>query len=181
MSLRFAQGVNDYVTSMPDAPDDGFACSDIDVVQSGMKYFGDLQVSMLSLFMSIAGGVSWEEVIAPLRIISPVWTLCYIFYICPWAAFADTVSCCSSNDCDATYCVCVCVTKWPKWLRYLEKTTWTWPTRLIINICIYIFASFFTHMYIYIYRQCAYMYTHTHIYIYIYIHTHATRLQKPRV
>lgn len=81
-AVLFAQGVNDYVTSMPDAPDDGFACSDIDVVQSGMKYFGDLQVSMLSLFMSIAGGVSWEEVIAPLRIISPVWTLCYIFYIC---------------------------------------------------------------------------------------------------
>ena len=35
------------------------------------------------LFMSIAGGVSWEEVLLPLRHVSSawIWTFCFIFYI----------------------------------------------------------------------------------------------------
>ncbi|CAE7259058.1 SCN11A [Symbiodinium natans] len=74
-AVLFAQGVNDYVSGNPDL-------ADSDMVLSGMKYFGGLDVSMLSLFMSIAGGVSWEQVIEPLREISTVWSLCYIFYIC---------------------------------------------------------------------------------------------------
>eukprot|EP00913_Durusdinium_trenchii_P014904 g13978.t1 len=36
---------------------------------------------MLTLFMSISGGVSWEEVIAPLRIISYLWVFVYVGYI----------------------------------------------------------------------------------------------------
>ncbi|CAJ1337572.1 unnamed protein product [Effrenium voratum] len=36
---------------------------------------------MLSLFMSIAGGVSWVEVLAPLKFISSAWTVCFLFYI----------------------------------------------------------------------------------------------------
>ena len=45
------------------------------------KYFGTLFHSMLSLFMSIAGGVSWEDVIAPLMKISTVWLLGFLFYV----------------------------------------------------------------------------------------------------
>eukprot|EP00439_Symbiodinium_sp_Y106_P017141 s1087_g2.t1 len=45
------------------------------------KHFGSLMFSMLSLFMSIAGGVSWQEVIRPLLSMSTVWCLCYLFYI----------------------------------------------------------------------------------------------------
>ena len=36
---------------------------------------------MLSLFMSISGGVSWENVIAPLKEVSLVWVVVYLFYI----------------------------------------------------------------------------------------------------
>ena len=36
---------------------------------------------MLSLFMSICGGVSWENVLAPLKSISVIWVLLYLFYI----------------------------------------------------------------------------------------------------
>lgn len=45
------------------------------------RYFGNLLNTMLSLFMSIAGGVSWEAVIEPLWFISPVWALLFLFYI----------------------------------------------------------------------------------------------------
>lgn len=36
---------------------------------------------MLSLFMSISGGVSWENVISPLKKISTAWVVVYLFYI----------------------------------------------------------------------------------------------------
>lgn len=45
------------------------------------RYFGSLVNTMLSLFMSIAGGVSWEAVIKPLEFISPLWALLFLFYI----------------------------------------------------------------------------------------------------
>lgn len=45
------------------------------------RYFGSLPQTMLSLFMSITGGVSWEAVIEPLTFISPVWSLVFLFYI----------------------------------------------------------------------------------------------------
>jgi len=44
-------------------------------------YFASLPHAMLSLFMSISGGVSWEEVIAPLAQISYFWVVIYLFYI----------------------------------------------------------------------------------------------------
>lgn len=50
--------------------------------EEGRRYFGNLPLSMLSLFMSIAGGVSWEEVLKPLLHVSSLWALCFIFYIC---------------------------------------------------------------------------------------------------
>ncbi|CAL1169342.1 unnamed protein product [Cladocopium goreaui] len=37
--------------------------------------------TMLSLFMSIAGGVSWEEVVRPLKAISTAWVFVFLFYI----------------------------------------------------------------------------------------------------
>ncbi|CAJ1351995.1 unnamed protein product [Effrenium voratum] len=49
--------------------------------EASTRYFGSLAESMLSLFMSIAGGVSWEEVIGPLKEISIVWALCFVFYV----------------------------------------------------------------------------------------------------
>ena len=40
-----------------------------------------LSDTMLSLFMSIAGGVSWEDVITPLRAVSEFWAFLFLFYI----------------------------------------------------------------------------------------------------
>jgi len=44
-------------------------------------YFSSLPHAMLSLFMSISGGVSWEEVIKPLWQISYFWVVIYLFYV----------------------------------------------------------------------------------------------------
>jgi len=45
------------------------------------RYFSSVLMTMLSLFMSIAGGVSWEDVVMPLMAISWVWVGCFIFYV----------------------------------------------------------------------------------------------------
>lgn len=45
------------------------------------KYFRSLPDTMLTLFMSIAGGVSWEHVIYPLKDIHVVWALFFLFYV----------------------------------------------------------------------------------------------------
>jgi len=45
------------------------------------RYFVSLQDTMLSLYMSIAGGVSWEDVITPLRAVSEFWAFLFLFYI----------------------------------------------------------------------------------------------------
>ncbi|CAE7247584.1 scn4ab [Symbiodinium natans] len=49
--------------------------------EMGLRYFGNLWRAMTALYMSIAGGVSWEQVLDPLQAISWVWVLMYIFYI----------------------------------------------------------------------------------------------------
>ena len=46
----------------------------------GEKYFGSLPEIMLTLFMSIAGGVSWEDVIYPLIDIDIIWAFFFLFY-----------------------------------------------------------------------------------------------------
>ncbi|OLQ09302.1 Voltage-dependent T-type calcium channel subunit alpha-1H [Symbiodinium microadriaticum] len=46
-----------------------------------VRYFGSVSDTMISLFMSIAAGVSWENVIAPLRLISGMWALVFILYV----------------------------------------------------------------------------------------------------
>lgn len=48
---------------------------------SKTHFFGSLQTSMLALFMSIAGGVSWMEVVGELQLLSTGWVFVFIFYI----------------------------------------------------------------------------------------------------
>lgn len=45
------------------------------------RYFSSLGVTMLSLFMSIAGGVSWEELIYVLQTISVFWVATFLFFV----------------------------------------------------------------------------------------------------
>ena len=72
-AILFAQAVHD---ASLDASSAGAA-----VV--GEKYFGSLPEIMLTLFMSIAGGVSWEDVIYPLIDIDIIWAFFFLFYA-PW-------------------------------------------------------------------------------------------------
>ncbi|CAJ1385656.1 unnamed protein product, partial [Effrenium voratum] len=73
--ILFAQAVNDHITdpALPPLSDQALAMSEI--------YFGNLWLAMLSLFMSIAGGVSWEQVLVPLQAISWIWVMVFLFYI----------------------------------------------------------------------------------------------------
>jgi len=70
--VLFAQAVNDHLLEH-DLPEP-------EKTEAG-RYFGSLEQSMLSLFMSIAGGVSWEQVIFPLKKISTFWVFAFVFYI----------------------------------------------------------------------------------------------------
>eukprot|EP00434_Breviolum_minutum_P021627 symbB.v1.2.019088.t1/scaffold1547.1/size112433/9 len=45
------------------------------------RYFDSLASTMITLFMSIANGVSWENVLYPLMKISPFWVLCFLFFV----------------------------------------------------------------------------------------------------
>lgn len=45
------------------------------------RYFNSLLEAMLSLFMCISGGVSWENVIYPLWSLSPAWVVVFVFYV----------------------------------------------------------------------------------------------------
>ncbi|CAK9113547.1 Voltage-dependent T-type calcium channel subunit alpha-1I (CaVT.3) (Voltage-gated calcium channel subunit alpha Cav3.3) [Durusdinium trenchii] len=73
-AVLFTQAVNDYIAE-PDNP----MPEELRVL--AVKYFGSLYDTMLSLFESIANGVSWNQVLAPLRYISPIWAVVYLFYI----------------------------------------------------------------------------------------------------
>lgn len=75
-AILFAQTVNDYVRH----PDMMSAVMTERDKLAAERYFKDLPTTMLSLFMSIAGGVSWEEVIAPLMSISSIWAWVFLFY-----------------------------------------------------------------------------------------------------
>lgn len=72
-AVLFVQAVNDYVMDNQYLPEREMAASKI--------YFDSLIETMLTLFMSIAGGVSWEEPISTLKEISGWWTFLYLFYI----------------------------------------------------------------------------------------------------
>lgn len=72
-AVLFVQAVDDYVMDNQYLPEREMAASKI--------YFDSLIETMLTLFMSIAGGVSWEEPISTLKEISGWWTFLYLFYI----------------------------------------------------------------------------------------------------
>jgi len=45
------------------------------------KWWNSLSASILTLFMAISGGVSWADVVAPLRTIGPFWVVLFTVYI----------------------------------------------------------------------------------------------------
>lgn len=71
-ALIFTQSVADHCMEyeLPPAHD-----------EASLVYFGSLLTTMLSLFMTVTDGVSWEKVIAPLEAISPVWAFFFLFYV----------------------------------------------------------------------------------------------------
>jgi len=71
-AVLFTQAVYDHNTDTP-LPEPHLS--------SSKHYWGSLSKSMLSLFMSIANGVSWEEAVAPLEAISSIWVFAFLFYI----------------------------------------------------------------------------------------------------
>lgn len=74
-AVIFAQAVSDH-RSDPEFPPLGEAES-----RAADRYFGSLPETMLSLFMSIADGVSWQEVILPLKAMDLTWVFLFLFYV----------------------------------------------------------------------------------------------------
>ncbi|CAE7259034.1 scn4ab [Symbiodinium natans] len=74
-AILFSQAVYDYVSdpANPALPEEA--------QEAAVRYFGTLIRSMIALFMSITGGVSWEEVIDPLMYVSGFWEGCFLFFI----------------------------------------------------------------------------------------------------
>ena len=74
-AILFSQAVFDYKSdpANPELP--------ADVLDAATRYFGTLLTSMIALFMSITGGVSWEEVLKPLGYVSDFWKACFIWFI----------------------------------------------------------------------------------------------------
>mgnify|MGYP002803551089 FL=1 len=75
-AVLFTQAVNDFVNDPELHPKLSSQES-----EASRVYYGSLVSTMLSLFMSITGGVSWEEVLVPLYTISYAWVVIYVFYI----------------------------------------------------------------------------------------------------
>jgi len=71
-AVLFTQAVNGYIL-------DGNPMSAEDHAAS-LKYFSSVADTMLSLFMSVAGGVSWE-VISPLKSIGVMWVFAFLVYM----------------------------------------------------------------------------------------------------
>ncbi|CAE7808134.1 Cacna1h, partial [Symbiodinium sp. CCMP2592] len=74
-AVLFCQAVNDYLadSANPELPEFELRMCE--------KYYASVSDTMISLFMCIAAGVSWENVIAPLRLISGMWALVFILYV----------------------------------------------------------------------------------------------------
>ncbi len=49
--------------------------------EDGKLYFGSLGRTMLTLFMSITGGVSWEDVVQVLRETSSFYVILFVVYV----------------------------------------------------------------------------------------------------
>ncbi|CAK9035211.1 Voltage-dependent T-type calcium channel subunit alpha-1H (Voltage-gated calcium channel subunit alpha Cav3.2) [Durusdinium trenchii] len=72
--ILFLQALKDYESDPHvSLTDEELAAKDL--------YFRSLWISMLSLFMSIAGGVSWGQLLLPLHAISTVWIWVFLCYI----------------------------------------------------------------------------------------------------
>lgn len=78
---RYSPPAPDYVACREVGPVPPFPCETVGCTAEALKYFGSLPFTMLSLFMSISGGVSWELVIRPLQEISATWVVIYLFYV----------------------------------------------------------------------------------------------------
>mmetsp|Transcript_10883 Transcript_10883/g.26083 ORF Transcript_10883/g.26083 Transcript_10883/m.26083 type:complete len:613 (+) Transcript_10883:3-1841(+) len=76
-AVLFTQAMHDYRMD-PEIPEPKLP---EDVEFYANRYFSSLVEGMLCLFMSIAGGVSWEQVILPLTYVSWLWVGCFIMYI----------------------------------------------------------------------------------------------------
>jgi len=74
-ALVFTEVTADMIRNLRANGADGEEQSD------SLKYFGSVTTTMLSLFMSISGGVSWEDVLAPLRRVSEIWVVLFIMYV----------------------------------------------------------------------------------------------------
>lgn len=73
-AILFTQVVNDYMQ-------DTNTTMTLEEWELGRRYFSSLPKAMLCLYMSIANGVSWEQVIIPLNAVSVVWDFMFLFYI----------------------------------------------------------------------------------------------------
>jgi len=74
-AVLFTQAVNDYL-----ADEENPILPDIEL-EAAQAYYGSLLDTMLVLFMSISNGISWHQMLAPLKFISPAWVLLFLFYI----------------------------------------------------------------------------------------------------
>jgi len=75
-AVLLAQVVNDHMVDPGESNPLG-----IDDEAAAVKYFGSVQNTMLTLFMSNSGGVNWENVLGPLKTISLAWVFVYLFFI----------------------------------------------------------------------------------------------------
>jgi len=89
-AVLFTQAVNDYVAD-PARPL-------TEVEREASKNFASLDATMLNLFMSIAGGVSWGEVLPPLHAVSYAWVGLYVFYIVVTGVFCQSAIESAQND-----------------------------------------------------------------------------------
>mmetsp|Transcript_55225 Transcript_55225/g.128837 ORF Transcript_55225/g.128837 Transcript_55225/m.128837 type:complete len:645 (-) Transcript_55225:179-2113(-) len=73
--ILFCQAVNNHLLDPGASP---MSASDL---QASAEYYDSLAGTMLSLFMCISGGVSWQLVLAPLKAISVFWVFLFVFFI----------------------------------------------------------------------------------------------------
>jgi len=73
--MIFTQAVNGHVFD-PDSS--GLSDEQTDI---SLQYYGKLTITMLSLFMSVTDGISWEKINSPLADISPFLSLLFLFFI----------------------------------------------------------------------------------------------------
>lgn len=70
-----------FVQAVDDHRKDPMSAMSQEEKDAADNYFGNLWLSMLSLFMSITGGVSWEQLLVPLHAVSPFWVFVFLFYV----------------------------------------------------------------------------------------------------